>query len=309
MKLWLDAQLPPLLASWINAQGWGLQGFAVRDVGLRDASDPDILRAAREAGVVVMTKDRSVLACVVSIIGISFGLQRPKLALIAHVPHWTAGGSDAPLTQECEGEDPSRGLVIDLASSTADSIRNNGVGGYKNHSKASDKCTSIISMKASRTFAALFTAAVAITSANAAHAVSVVVNGNTYDVTTFTGSYEANTSTFTTTQMAWWGDATLAQQFATAVGTQLGLPNFGTIGPLFGYSAAPDGIGGYQVSMSNYDSTISPPINDSKSSGVNTYAISSSQPSSAVPGPLPVLGVAASFGMSRRLRRRIKLSA
>jgi len=58
MKLWLDAQLPPLLAGWIDAQGWGIQVFAVRDVGLRDASDPLIFRAAREAGVVVMTKDR-----------------------------------------------------------------------------------------------------------------------------------------------------------------------------------------------------------------------------------------------------------
>jgi len=101
----------------------------------------------------------------------------------------------------------------------------------------------------------------------------------------------------------------LAQQFATALGTQLGLPNYGTIGPIFGYSATPDGFGGYLVSMYNYDSTASPPINYANSSGVSTYAISGSQPSSAVPGPLPVLGVAASFGMSRRLRRRIKLGA
>jgi predicted nuclease of predicted toxin-antitoxin system len=35
MKLWLDAQLPPLLASWINAPEWGIQAFAVRDVGLQ----------------------------------------------------------------------------------------------------------------------------------------------------------------------------------------------------------------------------------------------------------------------------------
>ena len=58
MKLWLDAQLPPLLASWINAQGCFIQDCAMRDVGLRDASDPVIFRAVREAGVVVMTKDR-----------------------------------------------------------------------------------------------------------------------------------------------------------------------------------------------------------------------------------------------------------
>ena len=58
MTLWLDAQLPPLLAGWINAQGWGLHAVAVRDVGMRDASDPVIFHAARDAGVVVMTKDR-----------------------------------------------------------------------------------------------------------------------------------------------------------------------------------------------------------------------------------------------------------
>ena len=57
MKLWLDAQLPPLLARWINEQRWALQAIAVREVGMRDASDPEIFRAARDAGVVVMTKD------------------------------------------------------------------------------------------------------------------------------------------------------------------------------------------------------------------------------------------------------------
>lgn len=58
MKLWLDAQLPPLLARWINEQRWALQASAVREVGMRDASDPEIFRAARDAWVVVMTKDR-----------------------------------------------------------------------------------------------------------------------------------------------------------------------------------------------------------------------------------------------------------
>lgn len=58
MTLWLDAQLPPLLAGWINGQGWGLQAIAVRELGLRDASDPVIFQAARAAGAVVMTKDR-----------------------------------------------------------------------------------------------------------------------------------------------------------------------------------------------------------------------------------------------------------
>ena len=58
MKLWLDAQIPPLLASWIKAQECGIQAFAVRDVGRHDARDPVIFRAAQEAGVVVLTKER-----------------------------------------------------------------------------------------------------------------------------------------------------------------------------------------------------------------------------------------------------------
>ena len=58
MKLWLDAQLPPLLARWINEQGWGLEAVAVRELGLRDATDPEIFQAARQSAAVVMTKDR-----------------------------------------------------------------------------------------------------------------------------------------------------------------------------------------------------------------------------------------------------------
>ena len=58
MTLWLDAQLPPALARWISEQPWGVDAVAVRELGLRDASDPEIFRQARAAGAVVMTKDR-----------------------------------------------------------------------------------------------------------------------------------------------------------------------------------------------------------------------------------------------------------
>ena len=58
MKLWLDAQLPPLLADWINQKGFGLQASAVRELGLRDATDPEIFQAARNESAAVMTKDR-----------------------------------------------------------------------------------------------------------------------------------------------------------------------------------------------------------------------------------------------------------
>jgi hypothetical protein len=65
----------------------------------------------------------------------------------------------------------------------------------------------------------------------------VTVGGLTYDVTTFTGTYDANTSSFNTAAnggvMPWWGSSTLASQFATAVLGSLGLTNPLDQGPYF----------------------------------------------------------------------------
>lgn len=55
--IWLDAQLSPALAPWIQEQ-FGISCFAVRDLGLRDAEDPVIFHQAKEADAIVMTKDR-----------------------------------------------------------------------------------------------------------------------------------------------------------------------------------------------------------------------------------------------------------
>ena len=54
--LWIDAQLSPALARWIR-ETFGIKAQAVRDLGLRNAKDPVIFKAAREARVVVMSKD------------------------------------------------------------------------------------------------------------------------------------------------------------------------------------------------------------------------------------------------------------
>jgi len=56
MILWLDAQLPPSIASWIQSTS-GVECRTVRDMGLRDAKDAVIYQAARAAAAVVMTKD------------------------------------------------------------------------------------------------------------------------------------------------------------------------------------------------------------------------------------------------------------
>jgi predicted nuclease of predicted toxin-antitoxin system len=54
--LWLDAQLPPQLASWLSER-YGVQALGLRELGMRDASDRAIYSAARTAGAVLLSKD------------------------------------------------------------------------------------------------------------------------------------------------------------------------------------------------------------------------------------------------------------
>lgn len=55
--IWIDAQLSPAIASWLNAN-FAVSAAAIRDLGLRDAEDIDIFLAAKKAGAIVITKDR-----------------------------------------------------------------------------------------------------------------------------------------------------------------------------------------------------------------------------------------------------------
>ena len=56
MTIWIDAQLSPAIAEWIESN-FNIKAFALRDLNLRDAEDDDIFRQARKANAVVMTKD------------------------------------------------------------------------------------------------------------------------------------------------------------------------------------------------------------------------------------------------------------
>ena len=58
-----------------------------------------------------------------------------------------------------------------------------------------------------------------------AHALIVNVNGQNYEVSTFTGSYSDKISKFAPATMPWYGSPTDATSFALAVGTNLGLPH------------------------------------------------------------------------------------
>ena len=49
-------QLPPQLAEWIKME-IAVEAVAIRDLGLRDASDEMIFTAARDANAILMSKD------------------------------------------------------------------------------------------------------------------------------------------------------------------------------------------------------------------------------------------------------------
>lgn len=64
MTIWLDAQLPPQLAEWIKME-IAVEAVAIRDLGLRDASDKMIFTAARDANAILMSKDSDFIEMVI----------------------------------------------------------------------------------------------------------------------------------------------------------------------------------------------------------------------------------------------------
>ena len=54
--VWIDAQLPPALASWLRDE-YEVEAIHVQDLGFIAASDREIFEAAKQTDVVVVTKD------------------------------------------------------------------------------------------------------------------------------------------------------------------------------------------------------------------------------------------------------------
>jgi hypothetical protein len=165
----------------------------------------------------------------------------------------------------------------------------------------------------SRLNAALITVsaslALPLLSALPAAAVTVIVDGNSYDVSVFTGSYNSNTSLFQALspgQMPWWGDTTgdTAATFASEVYDQLGGGPTTGYGPVFAYAIVTGNVVGISQNLTDLnvqtDETIG--LNDSVA-----YAIATplGPPPNQVPAPLPIVGAMAAFGCSRKLRKRI----
>jgi predicted nuclease of predicted toxin-antitoxin system len=57
MTIWIDAQLSPSLALWINQQFEGIEAQSLWSLGLRSASDKEIFQQAKKADVILMSKD------------------------------------------------------------------------------------------------------------------------------------------------------------------------------------------------------------------------------------------------------------
>ena len=158
--------------------------------------------------------------------------------------------------------------------------------------------------------AALAALSTVMVDAGGSQAAIFTVGGQDYDVTTFTATYNGNTDKFNTPVnggvMPWWGNPTLAAKFATTIAGNLGFPNPtppGNRSPYFAYNLD-DGLGlvswhSWRVDTASLYSLSSP------KSSTRSWAQATLVPPSSVPGPLPILGAAAAFGMSRRLRRRI----
>jgi hypothetical protein len=176
----------------------------------------------------------------------------------------------------------------------------------------------------------------------AGQAQAVVVNVpdyGTWDVTTFTGSYNDYSAKFNFMEwggvMPWWAEEPAALAFDAAVGASLG--DFDLNGgsrPIFGYTRW-NGVVGIvstgprvvllerceswveQGGLMTCGSVVLEPIPVPETTlritarDNETFVWAQATPVSAptpAPGPLPALGAAAAFGFSRKLRQRIKRS-
>jgi predicted nuclease of predicted toxin-antitoxin system len=60
VTIWVDAQLSPAIADWISVN-FPVPAVALRDLGLRDATDRAIFFEPRQASAILITKDSDFL--------------------------------------------------------------------------------------------------------------------------------------------------------------------------------------------------------------------------------------------------------
>jgi predicted nuclease of predicted toxin-antitoxin system len=57
VKIWIDAQLSPALANWLTNH-FAVEAVRLQELNLIDSSDSAIFNLARNAGAIILTKDR-----------------------------------------------------------------------------------------------------------------------------------------------------------------------------------------------------------------------------------------------------------
>ena len=155
-----------------------------------------------------------------------------------------------------------------------------------------------------------------ILSAGNAQAFAVTWNGTNYDVTTFTGSRDNNSAIFETSanggSMPWWGSESNANSFIQATAsseadlfTNLGVSPTGNV-IMFGYGNFMSGFSTTKQYADSLGSGFSVASNSVATyGGGDTINWVQATEVTAVPGPLPLLGIGAALGFSRKLKKRI----
>lgn len=57
MNIWLDANISPQIANWIN-NNFNLKAMQIRELGLSKSSDLDIFNLAKSQNIIFVTKDK-----------------------------------------------------------------------------------------------------------------------------------------------------------------------------------------------------------------------------------------------------------
>jgi hypothetical protein len=160
----------------------------------------------------------------------------------------------------------------------------------------------------------------ALVTANGSAIINISVDEKTYKVSPFSGSYEANPAKFNSPDlggvMPWWENEVLASKVFDAVAADPASAAWRTAYglPFVAYSKET------RISRDRDQSTRVIGFRSELASGGSerlaadgsndfSWLEASQGRATAVPGPVPLFGAAAAFGLSRRLRRRITIGS
>ena len=153
------------------------------------------------------------------------------------------------------------------------------------------------------------TAVLPFVCAQRAAAISILVDGTTYELFAVNQKPSEHLDDFelfvNSGKMPWWGDINMASLFASQAGSALGSGSSSELGPLFAYSLSGTSLSGIVQSLTDPDSQDNPSV---LTTDAVVYAIAadpSTFPPAPVPMPLPVFGAVSAYAWSRQLRRRL----